>query len=149
MSCPFCTLPDIQERVIARNDLAFAFLTNIPIVEGHTLIVPVRCVGAFDELTPQEVQAIFDLRVVVRNALVKTFDAQGFHYLWNEGEVAGQHVAHVHMQVVPRKQGDAGIYTYEPKQYLYLPGRERPISAPEELHTTASLIQKNILWPTK
>jgi len=35
--CVFCTVPEIHEREIIGNDLAFAFPTNIPITEGHTL----------------------------------------------------------------------------------------------------------------
>ena len=47
--CSFCTLPEIKERTILRNELAFAFLTYIPIVLGHILISPVRCVAKFDD----------------------------------------------------------------------------------------------------
>ena len=143
--CPFCELPDIQERVVARNTLAWAFLTNIPITQWHTLVAPVRCVPGISALTHDELLAIFSLLKHVQQALVKTFSAEGFNYAWNEGQVAGQSVPHVHVQVIPRKSGDKGIYEYEPRHYLYLPGRERPISDLQELKEVAELIKQHIV----
>lgn len=36
--------PEIKQRTIANNDVAFSFLTNTPIVPGHALICPIRTV---------------------------------------------------------------------------------------------------------
>ncbi len=60
--CVFCELPAIKERTVLKNKLAWAFLTNIPITQGHVLISPIRCVARFDDLTTEEVGAIFELR---------------------------------------------------------------------------------------
>ncbi|MBM3197593.1 MAG: HIT domain-containing protein, partial [Chlamydiae bacterium] len=54
--------PRIKERTIARNDLAFSFLTQMPIVPGHLLICPIRAVSSCEQLTPEEWQAILDLQ---------------------------------------------------------------------------------------
>lgn len=143
MHCPYCTSSEIQERKIVENDLAFAFLTNIPIVVGHTLVVPKRHVAKYEQLTSAEMRAIEDLRVTVLGALSKTFDSVGFNLAWNDGKVAGQSVPHFHLHVVPRKEGDTGIYEYEPRQYLYRPGKRE--NTPEaELKEVAGLVAKNI-----
>lgn len=141
MSCAFCTQPKIQERIIAKNDLVFAFPTYIPITPGHTLICPVRCVRTMDELTDEEVLAMNEMRKSVTGALRKAFGAEGFNFAWNDGAMAGQDVMHVHLHVVPRKTGDTGITKYEPREFLYRPGpREKTPEA--ELTAVADAIKK-------
>lgn len=143
MRCAYCELPEIKERTIIENDLAWAFPTNIPIVPGHVLIAPKRCVALFDELTDDERGAIFDLQSELRTALIKTFDAEGFNYAWNEGKLAGQSVPHFHLHMLPRRTGDTGITEYEPRQFLYRTG-EREASQEEELKKVARIIRAQI-----
>jgi diadenosine tetraphosphate (Ap4A) HIT family hydrolase len=120
---------DVTERVVVENASAFAFLTNSPIVPGHTLICPKRQVPTYEELTSEEKTSIEDLRVRIKKGLKKTFGAEGFNYAWNEKEIGGQSVPHFHLHIVPRKQGDSGIYQYEPREFLYRPGTRE--TAPE------------------
>ena len=135
--------PSIKERTVARNHLAFSFLTHMPIVPGHLLICPIRVVESCEELTEDEWKAILDLQRQVCVALKKTFNAEGFNFAWNMGENAGQSVPHFHLHVVPRKKSDAGIVEYEPRVFLYRPGT-RAISASEELLEVAGLIKGNL-----
>lgn len=135
--------PRIKERVIGRNQLAFSFLSHMPIVPGHSLISPIRVVESCEELTVEEWQAILELRHQVCDALKKTFAAEGFNFAWNMGEHAGQTVPHFHLHVVPRKSGDTGILQYEPRVFLYRPG-SRAVSPAEELHQTAELIRNDL-----
>ena len=143
MTCPFCENKEIKERTILKNEFAWAFPTNIPIVPGHILIAPIRCVATWEELKKEEQNAIMKLMETLKNALKKTFDAEGFHVAWNEGRVAGQSVNHFHVHLIPRKKGDAGITAYEPRKFLYRPG-SREVSAEGELKQIAELIQKNL-----
>jgi ATP adenylyltransferase len=108
--------------MIVENELAWACPTNIPITPGHTLIGPKRCVANYEELTLGEREAIEDLRVKIVHALKKLFNAEGFNFAWNVGKLAGQSVPHFHLHVVPRTEGDTGIYEYEPRKFLYRPG---------------------------
>jgi len=140
--CAFCTAPDITNvRLIIRNDLVQAFPTNIPITPGHTIICPVRHVEKFEELTDGEKGAILELASKIKKALKELFGAEGFHYAWNEGEIAGQSVPHFHLHIVPRKQGDEGITEYEPRKFLYRPG-SRETTPEEELRVVAAQIKE-------
>ena len=49
--CIYCTLPEIKNREILRNELARSFLTNIPITPGHILISPIDCKKTLSDLT--------------------------------------------------------------------------------------------------
>ncbi|HEY4483098.1 MAG TPA: HIT family protein [Candidatus Paceibacterota bacterium] len=142
MKCAFCEQV-IGKREIARNELACVFPTNIPVVPGHLLVVPLRCVARFGDLTPDEQVAIWSLAGEVKMALEKVFGAEGFNYAWNEGKLAGQSVPHFHLHVLPRKEGDTGILEYEPRKFLYRPG-ERETSPEEELKEVSRLIREAI-----
>jgi diadenosine tetraphosphate (Ap4A) HIT family hydrolase len=94
-------------------------------------------------LTDGELKAVHEVIVRVKNGLKKTFGAQGFNIAWNEGALAGQSVPHLHIHVVPRIEGDAGIYEYEPRKFLYRPG-SRNESPEGELEEVAGLIRSNM-----
>jgi len=144
MDCVYCEDADIKTRIIAENATALAFPTNIPITPGHILIIPKRHVKYYEELTIEEKNGIEDLRMKLKHALIKAFGAEGFHFAWNEEKIGGQSIPHFHLHIVPRKQGDTGIYEYEPRKFLYRPEKERPVSPDEELQKVVKEI-KNIL----
>ncbi len=147
MKCAYCEIPAIKERTIIENDLAWAFPTNIPIVVGHTLVAPKRCVAKYEDLTSEEKVAIENIRMKICGALQKGFGAEGFNFAWNDGKDCGQSVPHFHLHILPRKAGDAGIYEYEPRKFLYRPG-EREATAEEELKMVAQQIRKLVLHNT-
>ncbi len=111
-----------EGRVFAETAHSFAFLTNIPITPGHSLVAPQRVVATIDELTLKELTDLFALVKYVKDVLRQAVSAQGFNCAWNEGRAYGQSVPHLHIHIVPRTQGDAGITQYEPRQFLYRPG---------------------------
>lgn len=143
MKCVYCELPEIKERTVVENTLAWSFLTNIPIVPGHTLVAPKRCVAKYEGLTLEEKEEIEKLRIKICTALKKTFGAEGFNFAWNEGKDSGQSVPHFHLHILPRKKGDTGIYEYEPRKFLYRPG-ERETTPEEELRAASKLIAEAI-----
>ena len=143
MKCVYCELPEIKERIILRTEYAFAFPTNIPIVPGHLLVCPNRCVSKLDELNKEEVNGVFGLISHMKKILKKTFNSEGFNCAWNEGNAAGQNVPHLHFHILPRKEGDTGITEYEPRKFLYRPG-SREITPEKELKDVANLIKRNL-----
>lgn len=144
--CAFCNQEDLRDRIIAESELAFVFPTISPIVPGHVLISPKRHVKYYEDLTEQEKREIEGLRMKMKAALQKVFEASGFNYAWNEEKIGGQSVPHFHLHVLPRKEGDTGVYEYEPRKFLYRPLAlsERPESPAEELKAVAELIRKEL-----
>lgn len=141
MNCPFCDIKSLEPRLIYKDDFVLAFPSNIPIVPGHIVVCPVRHISKIDEMSDDELAAIKNFIVRLKNNLKNTLKAEGFNVAWNEGKMAGQAVNHLHIHVVPRKSGDVGIYEYEPRQFLYRPG-SRAESPAVELAGIAELIKK-------
>ncbi|MFA6536578.1 MAG: HIT domain-containing protein [Candidatus Paceibacterota bacterium] len=103
IGCAFCELSEIKNRgLIIQNNLAWAFLTNIPIVPGHLLIVPNRCVAKVEDLMAPELAAIFELVLKLKPAMSGLFGATGFNFAWNDGVSGGQSVPHFHLHMIPR-----------------------------------------------
>lgn len=143
IDCIYCNLPEIKERTIFKNDLVWAFPTNILIVPGHILICPVRHAEKFEELIADEARAIFDLTKKIKVVLKELFGAEGFHCAWNEGQIAGQSVPHFHLHLIPRKKDDVGIVDYEPRKFLYRPG-SRQATPERELQDVAKQIAEKL-----
>ncbi len=146
MECAFCNNPEIDVRTIVDTGLARAFPTFTPVVPGHVLIAPTRHAQYYEDLSPEEKISIEDLRMKLHGALKKSFDAEGFNYAWNEEEIGGQSVPHFHLHMLPRKEGDAGVHGYEPREFLYAKTRavDRPVSPAEELQRIAALIRESL-----
>ena len=126
-NCPFCI---IDERVLKDNNLAAVLLSDPHKVPGHMLVVPKRHVEKPWELTPDEVQAIFDLIFFVEQKVIgKLGDGvdvrQNYRPFMQQSRLK---VDHVHFHVIPRSQEDY-IYKvseqYETDLFVGLDDMER------------------------
>lgn len=99
--CIFC------QRENGDDPLAFMFEDHYPVTKGHTLIVPRRHVADYFELHQAEKNAI-DRLMVSRKAELEASDPliSGFNIGINVNESAGQTVFHVHLHLIPRRDGD-------------------------------------------
>ncbi len=141
--CVYCTIPEIKNREIIKNDLAWAFPTNIPITAGHTLISPIRCVKKLADLTTDERLAILDLADKIIESLKITYGAEGFNCVWNQEKLAGQSVPHFHLHIIPRIDGDSGLLGYDPRSMLYRTGDREPTEE-SKLLEIRDLIKSNL-----
>lgn len=109
--CVFCDLIGAGHQgapLVAENTHATAFPDQFPVSEGHTLIVPRRHVKSVFELPGEELQTVWTLVAEVRDRLRSTLDPapDAFNVGPNDGDKAGQTVAHAHIHVIPRYVGD-------------------------------------------
>ena len=102
--CPFCTLP--PERVLGRNDHAVWIRDGYPVSPGHSLVIPVRHVGSFFDITADERAALLRLLDEAKAAATREFQPDGFNIGINDGPAAGQTVPHLHIHLIPRYAGD-------------------------------------------
>jgi|SRR5581483_1477645 len=120
MSCIFCRIVagEIPAEVVAREPEVTAFLDVQPLADGHVLVVPRAHVAAIEDLPPDAADALF--RAVVRLARpVRTaLGAAGTTIGINNGEATGQTIPHVHVHIVPRREGDGAgsVHTIFPRR---------------------------------
>jgi diadenosine tetraphosphate (Ap4A) HIT family hydrolase len=102
--CPFCSI-DLSRELIS-NEHAVAFADAFPVTEGHTLVVPRKHVASIYELCAEAQSAVWNLVGNVRKRLLEQLKPDGFNIGVNDGLAAGQTVAHAHVHIIPRRQGD-------------------------------------------
>ena len=111
--CVFCAAAagdDAERLVVERGERAFVLLNRFPYSSGHVMVAPVRHVGTFEELEPDEAVEIHALAGDALAALRDAYDPEGFNLGWNLGRVAGAGIVdHVHQHVVPRWAGDTNF----------------------------------------
>lgn len=112
--CVFCALlagegPQ-EERILARDDHAFATLAKYPYNPGHVLVLPTRHTGDLLDLGQEENAAIAALVQRSVAALKDVSDPHAFNVGLNLGREAGAGIPdHLHWHVVPRWNGDTNF----------------------------------------
>lgn len=106
MDCVFCSIIKENKNILFKNDLAVAFFDGTPVSKGHTLIIPIRHVRTFFDLTKEEVVAIYELAIEAKNYLDDLYHPDGYNIGFNVEEAGGQSVYHCHMHIIPRYLGD-------------------------------------------
>ena len=73
----------------------------------NTLIIPKRHVVDYFDLTELEIVGIHQMLIAMRSR-IKNDDltVKGFNIGVNAGKTAGQSIPHVHIHLIPRRQGD-------------------------------------------
>lgn len=97
--------PSEAEQVL-RNALCYARWDKYPVTEGHLLVIPYRPFASYFDATPEERAAIWDLVDAARSFLDERYRPDGYNIGINVGVAAGQTVMHMHVHVIPRREGD-------------------------------------------
>jgi ATP adenylyltransferase len=113
-ACVFCELlagrAPQEERVLVRNELAFATLAKYPYNPGHVLVLPTRHTGDIEDVSAGENAAMQTLVQRTVRALREVSEPHGFNVGLNLGREAGAGIpGHLHWHVVPRWSGDTNF----------------------------------------
>lgn len=105
--CSFCNPRVIERQKILETPHEFV-LYNIRKGKtlGRCLVIPKRHVTNIGDLTTDEVESLFHTVWAVSNCLRKHLHPDGINFGFNEGEIAGQSVPHVHVHIMPRYIND-------------------------------------------
>jgi diadenosine tetraphosphate (Ap4A) HIT family hydrolase len=122
--CPFCS--PAEAEILLRNSHCYARSDRYPISRGHLLILPFRHEASFLSLSSDEKAAALELLTQVHLKLDSELHPDGYNIGINEGEAAGQTVAHAHIHVIPRYRGDVpdprgGVRGVIPSRARYWP----------------------------
>jgi histidine triad (HIT) family protein len=92
---------------VYEDDKAFAFLDIMPRAPGHTLVLPKAPARNILDIAPDDLAYVAKVAQKIAKAGMKAFGADGVTVQqFNEG-AGGQVVFHLHVHVIPRKEGVA------------------------------------------
>ena len=92
---------------IYEDDKAFAFLDIMPRAPGHTLVLPKAPARNILDVTPDDLAQVMKVVQKIAQAGVRVFAADGVTIQQFNESAGGQVVFHLHVHVIPRKQGVA------------------------------------------
>ena len=108
-ACLFCLIEQDKQpaQVIYADQHCVAILDAFPLKPAHVLILSRIHVERFEQLPVEIAQHLTRITQNIAVVLTETgFAAQGYNLVVNNGKVANQHIAHVHLHLIPRQQGD-------------------------------------------
>jgi histidine triad (HIT) family protein len=98
---------ELPSHKVYEDDRAFACLDIMPRAPGHTLVVPKAPARNILDVDPDDLAHLARVVQNVARAAVKVFDADGVTvHQFNEA-AGGQVVFHLHVHVIPRRNGVA------------------------------------------
>ncbi len=108
--CIFCKIikGEIPNYTVYEDEHVLAFLDIHPHAKGHTIVVPKVHAENYFDLNEDLLE---HLSLGIKRAMEKidkVLSPDGYNVGWNQGEVAGQVVPHLHIHIMPRYEGDGG-----------------------------------------
>jgi diadenosine tetraphosphate (Ap4A) HIT family hydrolase len=94
--CPFCT-PPTDRAIIAESATVYAIFDKFPVSKGHALVIPIRHVSTYVDLTLQKQTDCLILLNEVKTILQKQFNPEWFNVGINIHAAAGQTVPHAYI----------------------------------------------------
>ena len=99
---------EIPGNFICRGDGWASFLDVFPRSQGHTLVVLENPSQRLADLSDSDLMKLFSGVKQTQSKLSNYFETTDFTVAIHDGPLAGQEIPHVHVHVIPRKQGDGG-----------------------------------------
>jgi histidine triad (HIT) family protein len=108
MSCVFCAIVAGEAPAIRihEDDGYLAILDVRPFTRGHTLVVPKRHTVDLTDTPPQTLADMVTIGQRIAKAARATELADATNIAINDGRPAFQSVLHIHLHVLPRRNGD-------------------------------------------
>jgi len=90
---------------VYEDDRALAFLDIMPRAPGHTLVLPKAPARNLLDVEPSDLAHVMGVAQKIARATVKVFGADGITIQQFNESAGGQVVFHLHVHVIPRKEG--------------------------------------------
>jgi len=134
--CVLCRVIEDGTYVVWRDELVAVILNAFPYTSGHVMVLPVRHVGDVEDVSREEVGAVWAGVANSVRALKSAYSPDGLNMGANLGRVAGAGIpGHFHVHVLPRWSGDTNFMTSVAEARVL----------PESLDASLEKLQK--AWP--
>ena len=98
---------EIPSHKIYEDEHALAFMDVMPMVDGHCLVVPKEASRGLLDADPVVLAKLMPIVQKVARAAVAATGADGFQIRQYNESAAGQTVFHLHIHILPMKEGVA------------------------------------------
>ena len=96
---------ELPSHKVYEDEHAFAFLDIMPRTPGHTLVIPKASARNILDITPDDLAHVMKVAQKIARAGMKAFAADGITLAQFSEPAGGQVVFHLHIHVMPRKDG--------------------------------------------
>lgn len=100
MNCPFCNDLKEQETLIHKTKYSQVAINLHSLKKGHLMVMPLRHVEKYNDLTQEEAKDIFDLIEFFSEIIKKTY---GDYPIITINPINGRSLPHLHIHLVPTK----------------------------------------------
>lgn len=114
--CVFCKIirKELPASIVYEDENVIAFLSNRPVNEGHTLVVPKKHYVDIHDLPEVDAANLFTVTKRIARCVRDAMVPAGIRIVQNNGSAAGQVVFHMHIHIIPLTPRDdlhnSGIY---------------------------------------
>ena len=98
---------DLPCYKVYEDDKTFAFLDIMPRAPGHALVLPKAPARNLLDVAPDDLAAVIKVAQKIAKVSVQVFGADGVTIQQFNESAGGQVVFHLHVHVIPRKEGIA------------------------------------------
>jgi len=109
---------ELPAHKVYEDERTVAFLDIMPQAPGHTLVIPKVPARTILDIAPDDLAYVVKVAQKIARAAVPVFDADGLTIIQFNEPAGGQTVFHLHVHVIPRKNGvplrPHGTYKEEP-----------------------------------
>ncbi len=96
---------ELPAHKVYEDDKAFAFLDIMPRAPGHTLVIPKAAARTILDIATDDLAHLMGATQKIARAAMKVFAADGLTVQQFNEPAGGQVVFHLHIHVIPRKNG--------------------------------------------
>lgn len=96
---------ELPSHKVYEDDRVLAFLDIMPRMPGHTLVLPKGHARNLLDVNTDDLSNVMTAVQKIAKAAMKTFEADGITIQQFNESAGGQVVFHLHVHVIPRKQG--------------------------------------------
>jgi histidine triad (HIT) family protein len=138
--CPFCEIAADPSKceLLFQDRLTLAFMDINPANDGHCLVIPREHYPTVLAITAAAFAAVAWTTKKIAVAVDRALSPGGLSLVQANGELAGQSVPHLHVHVLPRREGDQLPINWRR-------GKDDPyrseIGRPERIRATAERIR--------
>jgi len=96
---------ELPSHKVYEDDRAFAFLDIMPRAPGHTLVIPKAPARNILDIKPDDLAHVMHVGQKIAQTAMTVFGADGITVQQFNEPAGGQVVFHLHVHVIPRKDG--------------------------------------------